>query len=397
MDIGKGMGWLLALAWIPLGLPAQTTVDLLGRLPEEVGESSGLLLRGGVLITHNDSGNEPLLYEIDTVSMQVRRQVRVLGVANTDWEDLAEDDQYLYIGDIGNNLGMRQDLKVLRVAKSDYDTSDAVQAEVIAYRYEDQAGLANTGNSDWDAEALVSYGDSLLLFTKQWQSGGTVVYSLPKTPGTYRARRIAEYPVRGLITAAAPASGSEGVILLGYSAQLQPFTLTVPVAGPSFTFPEQTEKQLLDIGFGQTEGISPAPGGRYYVSSESFSNALLSLPASVFVLAPAPLSGGASEPGPGPGTGTPADSIPEPPQKGMGKNSLRLYRAPGSAILEYALEYPQTVLARAVYDPTGRRILFERGPGDPPGQLDVSSLETSVYYLAIYVGDRVLSRPFLRF
>ena len=37
------------------------------------------------------------------------------------------------------------------------------------------------------------------------------------------------------------------------------------------------------------------------------------------------------------------------------------------------------------------------GPGEPPGQLDISNLETSVYYLALYVGDRVFSRPFLRY
>lgn len=387
---------MLALLWIPLKIPAQTAVDVRGRLPEETRESSGLLLRGGVLITHNDSGNEPVLYELDTVSLQVLRRVRVLGVSNTDWEDLAEDDQYLYIGDIGNNLGMRQDLKVLRIAKSEYDQNDAVHAEVIAYQYEDQTDYSDNGNSDWDAEALVSYGDSLLLFTKQWKSGGTVVYSLPKAPGTYRARRIAESPVRGLITGASPASGREGLALLGYSAQLQPFTVYVPSTAPIFAFPEGTEKQMLDIGFGQTEGISAAPGNRYFVSSESYSNAFLNLPASVFVLGPPVLpedEGSAPEPG----SGTNQDSVPQGPEEGGKGHGLRLYRAPGSPILEYDLEHPQTILARAVYDTTGRRVLFERGPGEPPGQLDISNLETSVYYLALYVGDRVLSRPFLRY
>lgn len=396
MISGKGIGCLLALMWMPLELPAQTAVDLRGPLPEETRESSGLLFRGGVLITHNDSGNEPVLYELDTVSLQVLRRVRVLGVSNTDWEDLAEDDQYLYVGDIGNNLGMRQDLKVFRIAKSEYDQNDAVMAEVIAYQYEDQTDYSNNGNSDWDAEALVSYGDSLLLFTKQWKSGGTVVYSLPKTPGTYRARRIAEYPVRGLITGAAPASGGGGLVLLGYSAQLQPFTVFVPSTALTFEFPEGTEKQMLDIGFGQTEGISAAPGNRYFVSSESYSNALLSLPASVFELRPTVLSGDEGST-PEPGSGTGQDSIPESPEEGEKGYGIRLFRAPGSPILEYDLEHPQTILARAVYDTTGRRVLFDRGPGEPPGQLDISNLETSVYYLALYVGDRVFSRPFLRY
>ena len=78
-------------------------------------------------------------------------------------------------------------------------------------------------------------------------------------------------------------------------------------------------------------------------------------------------------------------------------NELRLYRAPGSPILEYALKDPKRILARAVFDYTGRTIYMERGSGDPPGQLDISALETSVYYLVLYVGDRVLSRPFMTY
>ena len=391
-----GFGCLFWLACIPAGLKAQMSVEVRGPLPEEVRESSGLLLRGDLLITHNDSGNEPVLYAVDTSSLQVRRRVRIAGVANTDWEDLAEDENYLYIGDIGNNLGLRQDLKVLRVAKSDFDSSDEVQAEEIAYRYEDQTEFVDAGNSDWDAEALVSWGDSLLIFTKQWKTGATAVYSLPKAPGEYQARRTADYPVRGLITAAARDPGSGGLVLLGYSAQLQPFTVFVPPSGPDFSFADATTREQLDIGFGQTEGLSPAPGNRYFVSSESYSNAFLSLPASVFILEPPATAGDGASP-PDQGTGPDPNPGTEMPQGGRGRTDLRVYRAPGSPILEFALDSPGRILARAVYDTTGRRVFFESGPGEPPGQIDISTLETSVYYLALYMGDRILSRPFLRY
>ncbi len=391
MDLSGRYIGLFLLTWIPSVLQAQVSVELLGRLPEEVRESSGLLLSGNTLLTHNDSGNEPLLYELDTASLQIRRRVTITGVANTDWEDLAEDENYLYIADIGNNLGQRQDLKVLRVSKAAFETADEVPAEVIAYRYEDQTDFADTGNSDWDAEALVAWGDSLLIFTKQWKSGATVAYSLPKTPGEYLAHRLAEYPVRGLVTAASPDPVTGGLVLLGYSTQLQPFSLFVPVQGATFSFPASTKKELLDIGFGQTEGLTPAPGNRFFVSSESYSNAFLSLPASIFILSPETVSEGGNGPPPDPNPGT------GDPDGRMGLNDLRLYRAPGSPILEYALEDQQRILARAVYDATGRTVLFEQGPGDPPGQLDISALETSVYYLALYVGDRILSRPFLSY
>lgn len=320
--------FILALA--PAGLWSQVSVELRGRLPEAVHESSGLLLRGSTLLTHNDSGNEPVLYELDTASLQITRRVRISGFANTDWEDLAEDETYLYIADIGNNLGMRRDLKVLRVPKAAFDASDEVPAEAIAFGYEDQTDFANRGNSDWDAEALVAWGDSLLIFTKQWKSGATVVYSLPKEPGEYLARRIAEYPVRGLVTAAATDPATGGVVLLGYSSQLQPFSLFVPSEGPDFSFPAETRKELLDIGFGQTEGLSPAPGNRFLVSSESYSNALLKLPASVFVLSPATKAD------------QPPDNRPDPkpdgsgqPNGGMGLNELGLNRATGCCLARF--------------------------------------------------------------
>lgn len=309
MGMRSTFRWVFILALAPAGLWSQVSVELRGRLPEAVRESSGLLLRGNTLLTHNDSGNEPVLYELDTSSLEIRRRVRITGFANTDWEDLAEDEAYLYIADIGNNLGMRQDLKVLRVPKAAFDTSDEVPAEAIAFRYEDQADFANRGNSDWDAEALVTWGDSLLIFTKQWKTGATVMYSLPKTPGEHMARRLADYPVKGLVTAASPDPANGGLVLLGYSAQLQPFSLFVPALGPGFSFPAATRKEQLDIGFGQTEGLCPAPGNRFYVASESYSNAFLRLPASVFVLTVAPDTGGneVSPSNPKPGTNSKAN------------------------------------------------------------------------------------------
>lgn len=30
-----------------------------------------------------------------------------------DWEDIAQDNEYIYIAETGNNLGMRTDLKIL--------------------------------------------------------------------------------------------------------------------------------------------------------------------------------------------------------------------------------------------------------------------------------------------
>ncbi|MDX1333786.1 MAG: hypothetical protein R3252_12205, partial [Robiginitalea sp.] len=246
------------------GLFAQSEVSWVGALPQAVQESSGLLLVGDRFVTHNDSGNSPELFVLDTTSLEVVRRVRITNAENMDWEDLAQDATYIYIGDIGNNLGTRRDLKVLRISREAFFRSDAVEAEAISYAYEDQSGFDGTQNSDWDAEALLAGPDSLYIFTKQWQGGQTVAYRIPKEPGQYRALRIREYMVDGLVTGASPIPGKEGFMLLGYSGQLQPFLLRVSSGVFNSTDPNQTRKIQLDIPFGQAEGITVLPTGVVY-------------------------------------------------------------------------------------------------------------------------------------
>ena len=132
---------LAAFLLVP-GLYAQTEVSWVGALPELIQESSGLLLVGDRFVTHNDSGNSPELFVLDTTSLAVVRRVRVANAENTDWEDLAQDASYIYIGDIGNNLGNRRDLKVLRISKEAFLRSDTVEAAVISFSYEDQTEFA---------------------------------------------------------------------------------------------------------------------------------------------------------------------------------------------------------------------------------------------------------------
>ena len=100
-----------------IGLSQSVTV--VSVLESTVDESSGLLFLGGRLITHNDSGGEASLYEIDPPTGTVIRTVQIQGAANRDWEDIAMDDTYIYIGDFGNNSGTRRDLRIYRVGISD--------------------------------------------------------------------------------------------------------------------------------------------------------------------------------------------------------------------------------------------------------------------------------------
>lgn len=392
----KALGFLVAFALaglFPGVLSAQLPVEWKGELPEGIEESSGLLLVDGHWVTHNDSGNTPDLFVLDTASLRLVRRVSLTNAGNTDWEDLAQDADYIYIADIGNNLGARRDLRILRVSKADFLASDAVEAGIISYAYEGQTDFSGTANSDWDAEALLASGDFLWIFTKQWQGQGTVAYRLPKTPGNHLATRVAEYPAEGLVTGATPILGGDGFLLLGYSPRLQPFLVHVPAASPSDGFPPATERIALDWGFAQAEGIAEAAPGQVFASTERFSNPLGTLPAGLFriILDQGDPPGEPPKDSPDEGGGTDNDTGGNNPGR-----ELFIYGPEDSGLLRYVLRADARVLAQAVFDTAGRLVLLEQGRGVVPGQVDVSSLGSAVYYLTVFLPDQRLSKPFVR-
>ena len=97
-------------------------------LPNTVSETSGLLFLKGTLITHNDSGDDANLYELDTLSGSISRTISITNATNVDWEDITQDETYIYIGDFGNNNGNRQDLKVYKILKTDYINNTSITA-----------------------------------------------------------------------------------------------------------------------------------------------------------------------------------------------------------------------------------------------------------------------------
>ena len=84
-------------------------------LDGSIEESSGMIFLDGRTITHNDSGGGAILFEVDQQTCKVTRQVAIANATNRDWEDIEQDGTYIYIGDIGNNNGTRQDLKIYRI------------------------------------------------------------------------------------------------------------------------------------------------------------------------------------------------------------------------------------------------------------------------------------------
>ncbi len=174
-------------------------------LPHEVYESSGIALYRGLLWSFNDSGNDPELFGIDTTSWKIAIRITLTHGTNNDWEDLAQDDRYFYIGDFGNNFGNRRNLCIYRLAKDAIGevAKQTLSADSLTFRYSDQYNFSEAPYATaFDCEAMYCLGDSLYLVTKDWVSRKGMLYRLPKAPGQYVALPTAGIQLEGLITGA---------------------------------------------------------------------------------------------------------------------------------------------------------------------------------------------------
>ena len=251
-------------------------------LPVNLSESSGAIFFNNRLITHNDSGGENKLFELDTLSGLVTRTVTISNAINIDWEDITQDDTSIYIGDIGNNVsGNRTDLKIYKISKSDYLSSETINAQTIAFSYSDQTDFTpvSANNTEWDSEAIVSFDSAnLILFSKNWIDGTTIAYLIPKTLGTYV---ISPMPTTlnsgGLISGGTYNPLTEKLFLVGYTNILQPFVWQSEGFNGSDVFSgTNTQTLLSSFGFEQAEGITYVNENRYFITSESFIQSIFS-------------------------------------------------------------------------------------------------------------------------
>jgi hypothetical protein len=242
------------------------------KLPVELQENSGMTEYSDLLWNINDGGNVAAIYGFGTKDTVVHQKVTLREAVNTDWEDITQDKKHLYVGDFGNNLGDRRDLRIYILNKSDIlPASDTITpAGVISFSYEDQTDFTTTANysTPWDCEAFVILGDSVLLFTKDWQSNQTSLYTLPAKAGNFTAKFRKRYNISGLVTAAAWSDTKKELLLLGYQS-FTPFITVVSDFGlDNITFAATRRINFPDLSGTQTEGIAYSGNGSVYVSCE---------------------------------------------------------------------------------------------------------------------------------
>ena len=112
-------------------------------LPREIRETSGLAQsrRDPALFwTHNDSGNQPILFALNPEGRVVGRS-RVLGAALTDWEDIEAGPcgtgNCLYIADIGDNARTRQFVTIYSIPEPTPGSSETIPATKLRVQFPD--------------------------------------------------------------------------------------------------------------------------------------------------------------------------------------------------------------------------------------------------------------------
>lgn len=176
----------------------------LGRLHDRnITEASGIVAsptRSRVLWVHNDSGGAPELFCIRPGGSSCGT-VTVTGADAFDWEDIASGSQGdLFVGDIGDNEGVRDAITVYRIAeppppgRGESAPSEPAQRIDLVYP-----------KARYDAEALLVHPDTRAIYVITKDSPAVVLRAGPeggrmKVVGVLRLPGLLSFPTGADIT-----------------------------------------------------------------------------------------------------------------------------------------------------------------------------------------------------
>ena len=234
------------------------------QLPKKIEETSGIEFFKNDLLTHNDSGGKPNLYRF-TEQGDLINKYRIEGAENNDWEDIAQDKNYLYISDSGNNKGKRKNLNILIVdPKRDFKKIGA-----ITFNYRDQQNFDKRKKHPFDAEALVATQEVLVLFSKNRKTSTTELYSIPKTSGNYTLSPKKSFDVQSLITGADYHHRLKLVALVGYIQSGEQFLYTLSSFDMENLNQVKMKKFKLPLDGKQVEAIKIIDQNNFWITSEA--------------------------------------------------------------------------------------------------------------------------------
>ena len=230
-------------------------------LPIKIDETSGLASFDDHFLTLNDSGGKATLYPFSKKGDRLGKY-KIEGAINRDWEDIAQDSTHFYIADIGNNYATRKNLTIYIVNRA-FKLEDSIKIN-----YASQTKFKKKKKNKYDAETLIAYGDSLLIFSKNRKSRKTQLYAFPKKAGNYSLEKLSTFDVNALITGGDYDAANKRLILTGY---LPDYTQYIFKA-ENFQLNQLEEVVLerfqLPLSPAQIEAVKILDNGSVWITSE---------------------------------------------------------------------------------------------------------------------------------
>lgn len=251
-------------------------------LSDSLRESSGLTELDGRIFSFNDSGNTSEIFEIKPESSYIKKTFRT-GLKNIDWEAITNDGENFYIGEFGNNLGTRKDLKVYKVPfKNDSIIIDSVKA--IPFYYPEQEDFTPKNiNNNFDAEAMIFLDENIHIFTKEWITNTVSHYVInPNLPENQPAQKLESFDPGFVLTDASFYNNK--LYVVAYTKKARVFLMIFEKdANGNLFFKKPLKKYALGRAFnvGQIEGITATEKG-IYISGERFSIKIKKVPQSLY-------------------------------------------------------------------------------------------------------------------
>lgn len=116
------------------------------RIPESSGVASSSWA-DDLIWTHNDSGDQPRFFAVDTSTCRVRGVYDVAGAEAVDWEDMVRSGTTLHFGDIGDNNAQRATVTV-------YDVPEPVRDSPSGPVFPSATRVLTYPDGPHDAESL---------------------------------------------------------------------------------------------------------------------------------------------------------------------------------------------------------------------------------------------------
>lgn len=238
-------------------------------LDEQVPETSALLYFDQSYWTINDSGNSNILYRLDPKNGRVTQRFTIANAKNRDWEELAEDDDNIYIADIGDNAHVRKEKQVYIVSKSQlrWSKSDTtISAKIIRFSYPAQP----KGSRRYNAEAIIAVQGRLHIFTKK--ATGSLHFTVPAKEGFHRATFMEAVPTKGLVTGAVADGRNKRIVMVGYNRTHDRLLWHFPVNSDMRL--STADVQAFSLGAAdktsQVEGVCLGPDDQLIFSNENY-------------------------------------------------------------------------------------------------------------------------------